>query len=122
MFGNAYFGTAYYDDSYFGPLEPSPTGGSTGKKKKGLTEEEAEGLDAFGKASLGIQDKPEINEIIEEIITPDSDELTILPVEYDITLSNNVLDSQEVDESLDKREPNIDPDIALMLAIMEATQ
>lgn len=78
------------------------------KKKQGLTQEEADGLEAYGKARLGISDK------VEEIISPIEQEIVILSPE-----SIGVIDRVVIDESLDSQ---VKDEILLMMAIMQVIE
>lgn len=92
------------------PIDTTPTGGGKipKKKKKVFTQEELEGLEAYGKARLGIVEK------VEEILPSIVDEIPILSQESIVVLDEPELVESQVSHEID--------DIALILAIMEAVE
>jgi len=106
MFGNGYFGTAYFADTYWGPLQGEDTGTKGGDNK--LTKREIAGLKA-------------IYEDIEKITIPPIPEIPILSDIQDVVL-------EPIPEYDDQ--PSIIPtlqdklageqDIGLILAILTA--
>jgi len=119
MFGNAYFGASYYGDTYWGPPGDTIESGAT-KKVRQLTTEEREGLEAYGKAKLGVE---EITKIIppetpESIILTDSQDIVETPPSPVVNLSQEVLDSQ-FEQTLQEKLRD-EEDIGLILAIITA--
>jgi len=120
VYGNGYFGASYFAETYYGPASLK-TGGTTGakkKKKKGLTEEEIEGLEAFGKAREGL--------ISEELPTSIEEKVFILPkeIEEPVELELSLADlepQEELISGVEEETETTEPDIALILAIIEAT-
>lgn len=123
MFGNRFFGPRYYAPSYFGPEGVDIIGGAVKVKNKGLTEEQAEGLKALGRAL-----RPE--KIVDSKIIEPIDEISEnLPIEIHILkedyadLSQNEKPSEPVEDFT--LEPTLqdkiqyEEDIGLILAIIE---
>jgi len=128
MFGNSYFGATYYAPVYFGPAVTVTTSGG-GKRVKGkLTAEQARGLEAFGRARLGITDEvesQEVLEVIEEIVTPVVPEIPILSELHEIdalSLIKVKLERQESDDYKPAIQETLrgEEDIGLILALLTA--
>ena len=105
MFGNKYFGKEWFAETYFGPVGERATGG--------LTPAEAEGLDSYGRAKLGIKNKPELPEVsildveIPEVIDVQSiPESELVPVSHALPTLQDKIDGEE--------------DILLILSMIEA--
>jgi len=117
MFHSKHFASAVFSTKHF-PIKSYVGGADKVREKKEpttLTDEQAEGLIAFGEAQMGIKPEPEVIEPIEvaevqEIIeSPDTDDTTFAELFPDLkpepTLQEKIRDEE---------------DIALILAIVTA--
>ena len=107
MFGNGWFGPGWFAETYFGPVGEEVVGG------KRPTQEELDGLDAYGRARLGIKTKPELPEVsildveIPEVIDVQSiPESELVPVSHALPTLQDKIDGEE--------------DILLILSMIEA--
>jgi len=117
MFGHGYFGATYYGPSYFGPGVLDEVGAAKKVRTKKLTQAEIDGLEAYGKARMGI---------VDEIVTPEVLEKGILPETIDLPEAIEVPLRELVPVSHDEFTPTIqdkirdEEDIGLILAIISA--
>ena len=102
MFGNHYFGVGHFGPAYFGPLVPNGGRGYYGKNEPKTLEEKQ-------------------YELIEEIKQPVRTEIVTL--DREVTTNRDLAEKNLLDDIERKIEKfNVEDDIALMLAIIEATQ